>query len=492
VTILIVGQGGREHALLWRLRRDVPEAWFAFTGRNAGMQRHAEAVDVAPDDVEGVVALARSRRPDLTVIGPEAPLAAGLADALAAEGLAVFGPSRAASEIESSKSFAKSFMARHGIPTAAWRSFTDAAQADRWLAAGEGPVVVKASGLAAGKGALVCADRAEARAAADDMLRGGAFGNAGSEIVIEERLEGRELSVIALTDGSAVRPLLPARDHKRALDGDRGPNTGGMGAVAPVPDVGDDVLEDIRVRVLEPAVRGLAAEGRTFRGALYAGLMLTAEGPRVIEFNARFGDPETEVILPLLEGSLLDLLLACAWSGPRRMPPSAPGSRSRASTPVRGAPALIELEPRWRAAAACCVVAASAGYPERYERGLPIRFDDGAVEGDAGDGGRSVDRARDERRSNGDRGSPGPQSAGTGGRSWSVVFHAGTALRDGDVVTAGGRVLAVTGVGPDAGSARQAAYARLSRISFPGLHARRDIGVAAPVGAVREAAAGPS
>jgi phosphoribosylamine--glycine ligase len=460
VTILIVGHGGREHALLWRLRRDAPGAAFLFTGRNAGMERDAEAVDAAPDDVAAVVDLARRRAVDLTVVGPEAPLAAGLADAVAGAGLAVFGPSRAAAEIESSKSFAKSFMARHGIPTAAWRSFTDADEADRWLAAGEGPVVVKASGLAAGKGAVVCSGRPEARSTAEAMLRDGVFGEAGREIVVEERLEGRELSVIALTDGRTVRPLLPARDHKRALDGDRGANTGGMGAIAPVPDVEDDVLEDVRTRVLEPAVRGLTVEGRTFRGALYAGLILTPDGPRVIEFNARFGDPETEAILPLLEGSLLDLLRACAWTGGGGSSPAA-GAPEPAAGRLPGAPDLAELEPRWSSAAACCVVAASGGYPGPYEQNVPIQLGEDAAEGDgAALRGRGAPRGRHG--------------------SWSVVFHAGTARRDETIVTAGGRVLAVTGVGGDAAAAREAAYGRLARISFRGLHARRDIGLPRP------------
>jgi phosphoribosylamine--glycine ligase len=461
VTILIVGHGGREHALLWRLRRDVPGAAFLFTGRNAGMEGEAEAVDAAPDDVAAVVELARRRAADLTVVGPEAPLAAGLADGLAGAGLAVFGPSRAAAEIESSKSFAKSFMARHGIPTAAWRSFTDPDEADRWLAAGEGPLVVKASGLAAGKGAVVCSGRSEARSTAEAMLRDGAFGEAGREIVVEERLEGRELSVIALTDGRTVRPLLPARDHKRALDGDRGANTGGMGAIAPVPDVEGDVLEEVRTRVLEPAVRGLAAEGRTFRGALYAGLILTPDGPRVIEFNARFGDPETEAILPLLEGSLLDLLRACAWTGGRASSRAAARAPEPAAGRLPGAPDLAELEPRWSGSAACCVVAASGGYPGPFERGVPIQLGEDAAEGDgaAPPGGGALRERRG---------------------SWSVVFHAGTARCDGTIVTAGGRVLAVTGVGGDAAAAREAAYGRLARISFRGLHARRDIGLPLP------------
>ncbi len=440
MKILIVGNGGREHALLWRLRRDAPGADFFFTAGNAGMEELAQPAAVKPTDVLGLVSLARERDMDLTVVGPEGPLAAGIADAFAEAGLAVFGPRRAAAEIESSKAFAKAFMARHGIPTAPYRAFTDAEAADAWLRAGEGPIVVKASGLLGGKGALVCETRAEARAVARAMLREGAYGEAGREVVIEERLEGRELSVIALTDGTDVRILLPARDHKRALDGDRGPNTGGMGAIVPVPDVGADLLEEVRETVLEPAVRGLAAEGRTFRGALYAGLMLTPEGPSVVEFNARFGDPEAEAILPLLEGSLLDLLRACA------------------DPPARDV-RLAEVDLAWAAGAACCVVAASAGYPGSYEVGRPI---DLVHEGPP----RGSERA----------------AAATGARvpAGAVVFHAGTAREDGRLVTAGGRVLAVTGLGRDAQAARQAAYDRLRRISFEGMHVRTDIGLASP------------
>jgi phosphoribosylamine--glycine ligase len=380
--------------------------------------------------VPGLLELARERSIDLTVVGPEAPLAAGVVDAFVEAGLAVFGPRRAAAEIECSKAFAKAFMRRHGIPTAEFRTFTDAGAAEAYLKAGSGPVVVKASGLAGGKGAVVCESREEAAEVADAMLRRGSFGEAGREVVIEDRLEGPELSVIALTDGETVRPLLAARDHKRALDGDRGPNTGGMGAIAPVPGVPAALLEEVAERILRPAVRGLATEGRSFRGALYAGLILTREGPRVIEFNARFGDPETQALLPLLEGSLLDLLLACA-------------------EPRRTGASLDELDVGWREGAACCVVVTSAGYPDAYRSGLPI-----------------------------DLGEEPLAERSTGASA--IVFHAGTARRDGRLVTAGGRVLGVTGLGLDAASARGAAYQRLARISFEGMHYRTDIGLTPP------------
>jgi phosphoribosylamine--glycine ligase len=458
MRILIVGNGGREHALLWRLRRDAPGAEFFFTAGNAGMEEDARPIALAPGDVPGLLAFARERAVDLTVVGPEGPLAAGIADAFVGAGLPVFGPRRAAAEIESSKAFAKAFMARHGIPTAPFHTFTDATAADAWLSAGEGPIVVKASGLLGGKGAVVCETRAEARRVAAAMLREGAYGDAGREVVIEERLEGRELSVIALTDGVQVRFMLPARDHKRALDGDRGPNTGGMGAVAPVPDATAEVLEEVRERILLPTVRGLAAEGRPFRGALYAGVMLTPDGPSTIEFNARFGDPETEAILPLLSGSLLDLLRACAEPGPRDL-------------------RLSELEPAWEEAAACCVVAASGGYPGEYARGLPIELDgeaDGGAEGaGAGTG-------------------PRPSGRGESTEGRALVFHAGTARQGGRFVTAGGRVLAVTGLGADSGAARAAAYERLRRISFPGMHYRTDIGMTAAPASAAKASPAPA
>ncbi len=444
MKLLIVGNGGREHALLWRLRRDAPEAEIFFTAGNAGMEEDAQPVDLRPTDVLGLLTFASARAVDLTIVGPEAPLATGIADAFPEARLAVFGPGLAAAEIESSKAFAKAFMRRHGIPTADFRIFTDVDAADAYLRSGEGPIVVKASGLMGGKGVIVCETRDEAREVASAMLRTGAYGEAGREVVIEERLEGRELSVIALTDGTEVRLLPPARDHKRALDGDRGPNTGGMGAMAPVPDATAELLEEVRERILVPTVRGLAAEGRTFRGALYAGLMLTPEGPSVIEFNARFGDPETEVLLPLLAGSLLDLLRACAEPAPRD---------------VR----LAELGTAREEGAACCVVAASAGYPGDYERGLPIDLEVGtsatalATTPDAG---------------------PRLGANGEAVKSGAVVFHAGTAREGGRLVTAGGRVLAVTGLGPDAGCARAAAYDRLRRISFRGMHYRTDIGLA--------------
>jgi phosphoribosylamine--glycine ligase len=452
VKLLIVGDGGREHALLWKLRRDAPFAEIFFSGRNAGMEKLARSVDLSATDVPGLGELAERHAMDLTVVGPEAALAAGIVDHFRDRGLRIFGPTRLAAEVESSKAFAKAFMRRHAIPTAEFHCFTDYAAAAAFLAKGEGPIVVKASGLLGGKGAVVCKSRAEARDVAAAMLRDGSYSEAGREVVIEELLRGREVSVIALTDGQAFRLLLPARDHKRLLDGDEGPNTGGMGAIAPVEEFSTSELEEIGERIVTPALRGLAAEGRPFQGALYAGLMLTEAGPSVIEFNARFGDPETQAVLPLLDSSLLDLLVVCAQ-------PSSTAYRV----------SLAELVPRWRAGAACCVVVASAGYPGAYDRGAPI--DLGDDQPDRRGRGRAVQTD----------GSTPTDMTDDAGELEAIVFHAGTERADSRLVTSGGRVLGVTGIGADLEQARRAAYQRLDRISFAGMRYRRDIGVAAEI-----------
>ncbi|MBE3590915.1 MAG: phosphoribosylamine--glycine ligase [Firmicutes bacterium] len=411
MRFLVVGGGGREHALAWRLSEDGHEV--AVAPGNAGTRLMGLAhLDVRAEDVEGLVAQARRLRPDCVVIGPEAPLALGLADALRAAGLAVFGPDRAAARIETSKAWAKAFMARHGIPTAAGRAFTDAQEAERYAASLAGPAVVKAGGLAAGKGVFVCGDAREAAAAVRAVRR---LGEAGREIVIEERLEGRECSLIAVTDGRRVLPLAPARDHKRALDGDRGPNTGGMGAYSPLPDVTEAQVDAIRRRILEPAVAGLAAEGCPFRGALYAGLMLTAEGPKVLEFNARFGDPETQVLLPRLRGDFGALLAAAAHGELHR--------------------ARLAWDPAW----AVGVVVAAAGYPEAPRTGMPVA---------------------------------GLEAAAAAG---ALVFHAGTVLEGGRVLVRGGRVLTIVGLGPDVAAARERAYAACRAVGFEGAWYRNDI-----------------
>ena len=320
MKILVVGSGGREHALLWKLHRDHPENEYLFTGANAGMEAIGRSVDVSAADVEAVAELVASEDVGFTVVGPELPLTAGLADRLRADSRAVFGPGADGARLEGSKAFAKRLMASRGVPTARFGVFRDRAKAAAFARElGEG-CVVKASGLAAGKGAIVCASRAEADDALDACFLRREFGAAGDEVVVEELLEGEEVSLIALTDGTSLVPFLPSQDHKRALDGDEGPNTGGMGAYAPVSIADEDLVGRAIEDIFRPTLSGLAAEGIAFSGVLYAGLMLTADGPKVLEWNVRFGDPECQALLPLLESDLLELLLAASRAAGSRGP----------------------------------------------------------------------------------------------------------------------------------------------------------------------------
>ncbi|HEX2205518.1 MAG TPA: phosphoribosylamine--glycine ligase [Longimicrobium sp.] len=418
MKILIVGNGGREHALLWKLRRDAPEAEFFVTRANGGMEG-ATSLPLTPDEIAPLAAWVEQHGVDLTVVGPEAPLAAGIADHFSAHGLTVFGPGQAAAEIESSKAFAKGLMQRHGIPTAAFACFTDLAAAEDYVRAADHPLVVKASGLAAGKGVVVCDTTGEALAAVREMMAGTAFGGAGAEVVLEERMTGEELSVFALTDGRSVLPMLPAQDHKRVGEGETGPNTGGMGAYAPVSLATPALMETVTRDILLPTVAALEAEGRPFRGLLYAGLMLTPEGPKVVEFNCRFGDPETQVVLPLLRSSLLEPLLAIARGG-----------------------SIEGMTLDWESGAAATTVLASGGYPGDYAKGLPIDLPP------------DVETAEEV-----------------------IVFHAGTARDDaGRLVTSGGRVLAVTALAPTVAEAAARSRAAAERIGFEGRLFRRDIG----------------
>lgn len=418
MKILIIGNGGREHALLWKLRQDAPEAEFYITGGNGGTAGLATSLPLSPTDTAALAGWAEANAIDLTVVGPEAPLDLGIVDLFTRRGLAAFGPTRGAAAIESSKAYAKTLMTRAGVPTAAFRTFTDADAAERYIREHGAPIVVKASGLAAGKGAVVCGTVEEAVATARAMLAEAAFGEAGSQVVVEECMQGEELSVFALTDGENVLPMLPAQDYKRVGEGDTGPNTGGMGAYAPVSLVDDALLERIRREILIPTLAALRDDGRTFQGLLYAGLMLTADGPKVVEFNARFGDPETQALLPLLRSSLLEPILGIA----------------RGDTITTSA-----LE--WRQGAALTTVLASAGYPGRYETGAEITIP------------------------------PGLESDGD-----VVVYHAGTTLRDGRLLTSGGRVLAVTGVGATVEEAAARSRAAAEAIAFEGKQYRRDIG----------------
>ena len=418
LTLLVVGGGGREHALAWKLAQSTRVERVLVAPGNAGTAREprVENVSVVPEDIDGLVALARERSVHLTVVGPEAPLVAGIADRFEAEGLRLFGPSAAAARLEGSKAFTKTFLASHGIPTARHAEFTDPAAAAAHVRAHGAPIVVKADGLAAGKGVVVAQSEAEALAAVDEMLSGRAFGDAGRRIVVEEYLAGEEASFICVVGGGEAVPLASSQDHKTAGEGDTGPNTGGMGAYSPAPVVDEAVHERIMREIVRPTVAGMAAAGTPYTGFLYAGLMIDAAGaPRVIEFNCRFGDPEAQPVLLRLRSDLLDLLEAA----------------------IDGV--LARVRPEWDARVSLGVVMAAAGYPDSYAKGYPIA----GLDDDHPD---------------------------------TKVFHAGTAM-DGDcVVTSGGRVLCVCGLGDDVGEAQRLAYERVGTIGWNNAWHRRDIG----------------
>ena len=417
MRVLLVGGGGREHALAWKLAQSPRLGRLVAAPGNPGVARHAECVAVRDDEIDDLVALAKRESADLVVVGPELPLSLGLADRLRAAGLAVFGPSQAAARLESSKVFSKDLMARYGIPTARFKIFQDAAAARRFCREWGAPLVVKADGLAAGKGAIVCLTLDDADRAIRLCLEEGAFGSAGRTVVVEEFMEGEEASFFVVTDGTSALPFQAAQDHKTIFDGDRGPNTGGMGAYSPAPVM--DATTDRRVmdEIVTPTIAAMAKEGTPYAGVLYVGLMITKDGPRVVEFNCRFGDPECQAILPRLDEDILPVFDAVARG--------------------RGLPASL----RWRSESSVCVVLASRGYPAAPKVGDPISgLDDaGAL--------------------------PGVN-----------VFHAGTARRDGGLVTAGGRVLGVQALGPDIRSAVARAYEAVDRIRFDGMQWRSDIG----------------
>ncbi len=411
-----MGGGGREHALGWSLLRSPHVDTLVSAPGNPGLSRLGETIpDLPATDPAAVTEVAVGEAVDLVVIGPEAPLAAGVGDALHRAGVPVFGPTQRAARLEASKSFANDVMARAGVPTGAANVFTDPERVAAHLDAVRGPFVVKADGLAAGKGVLVTEDRAAAQAWAQRLL-GGDLGEAGAKVVVEEYLDGREVSVFAICDGTTLVPLEPARDYKRQLDGDEGPNTGGMGCFSPVPDLPDDLVGWTAANVMQPVLNTMAGDGTPFTGFLYAGLMLTDDGPKVLEFNVRLGDPETQVVLPRLDGDLFELLYAAAAGTLDDMPP-----------------------PGWHATAAVNVVLASEGYPEAPVTGRVIQGLDEAAGNDV------------------------------------LVFHAGT-RRDGDtLVTSGGRVLSVVGLGDDIAAARSRAYAAAHQIDFEGRQFRTDI-----------------
>jgi phosphoribosylamine--glycine ligase len=415
--VLVIGQGAREHAMVWKLKQSSGvEQVFAVPG-NAGISQLAECFDVKPE-AEPLLDLVDRKQIDLTVVGPEAPLMEGIVDEFEARGMKIFGPRRDAALLEGSKVFTKNLFKKYGIPTADFRSFSDIDEARDYLRERGTPIVVKADGLAAGKGVVVAADKETAFQALDTIMRDRAFGDAGREVVIEECLQGEEVSVFALCDGKTVVPMVAAQDHKRVFDGDRGPNTGGMGAYSPPPFYNQELHQRVMKEIMEPVVKAMAAEGRPYKGVLYAGLMLTADGPKVLEFNVRLGDPEAQVILPLMETDYLTVLEAVIDGKLDRTP--------------------ISFLPR----ASVCVVLASAGYPGRYETGHVI----------AGLEDVSPD---------------------------ILVFHAGTRRYGSQLVTDGGRVLSVVSTGDTVAQAIDRVYREIPRIRFEGMHYRRDIGARA-------------
>ncbi|MDO3378795.1 phosphoribosylamine--glycine ligase [Geoalkalibacter halelectricus] len=417
MKILVVGGGGREHALVWKIAQSplVAKIWCA--PGNPGIARYAECVAIGAEDIDGLLEFALENDIDLAVVGPEAPLTLGIVDRFRAAGLTIFGPSRAAARLEGSKGFSKDLMTKYGIPTAAYRRFSDRDAAVAYIRAQGAPIVVKADGLAAGKGVVVATSVEEAVAAVDNIMVEGVFGAAGAEVVIEEFMEGEEASFFVFTDGSNILPLASAQDHKRIFDGDQGPNTGGMGAYSPAPVVTDELYEKIVNKIVRPTIDGMAREGCPYAGILYVGLMIRNGKPRVVEYNARFGDPEAQPLLVRLKSDIVPVLLGCA----------------------RGEMRQRDLE--WHDKAAVCVVMASGGYPGTLDKGHPIS------------GLEDADRIED-----------------------LIVFHAGTTLKDGRVVNNGGRVLGVTGLGKTVAQAIDKAYEGVRVISWQGAQYRSDIG----------------
>ncbi|MCS7253007.1 MAG: phosphoribosylamine--glycine ligase [Armatimonadota bacterium] len=417
MKVLVVGSGGREHALVWKLKQSPHVKEVHCASGNAGIAKLAKCVDIDAEDIPSLVSYAEAEKIDLTIVGPEAPLAAGIVDEFERRGLRIFGPNKLAAEIESSKAFCKQLLRKYGIPTAQFEIFDDASEALKYVRSHGAPVVVKASGLAAGKGSIVCRSVEEAVDAVERIMIRREFGSSGDLIVVEEYLDGEEASVMVFTDGEAVKPMLPSQDHKPVFDDDTGPNTGGMGAYCPVPAIDEALFERIIETIIKPTVAAMAGEGRPYKGVLYAGLMLTVEGPKVLEYNCRFGDPETQAVLPLMDSDLVEIINAV----------------------IDGR--LNEAEVCSSRRCCVCVVMASGGYPGKYEKGKVIT---GVEDAEALDD--------------------------------VIVFHAGTAVKEGQLVTNGGRVLGVTALGDDFLSATKRAYDAVSRIWFDGMHYRRDIG----------------
>ncbi|MFS0726206.1 phosphoribosylamine--glycine ligase [Paenibacillus sp. 1P07SE] len=420
MRILVIGGGGREHAIVWALKKSEKVKELYCAPGNAGIAQLAECVPIPVSRFGDLIQFAVDHAIDLVVVGPDDPLAAGIVDAFEARGIPIFGPRQNAAEIEGSKIFMKELLRKYNIPTAKYETFTDYASASAYLAEQSAPIVIKADGLAAGKGVTVARTMEEAKQALEDMMVNKVFGESGSQVVIEECLEGQEMSILAFVDGEIVRPMVPAQDHKPVYDGDKGPNTGGMGTYTPLPHIPQAIVDEAIEKIVIPTAKAMVSEGRPFRGFLFAGLMITKNGPTTIEFNARMGDPETQVVLPRLKTDLVDIILA-AMNG-----------------------RLDQLEIEWSDEAAVCVILASEGYPASYPKGRVIT---GLDEAAAQEG--------------------------------IQIFHAGTSLDGDNFVTSGGRVLGVVGLGTDTAQARERAYKAAATIKFDGVHYRSDIGVKA-------------
>ena len=415
MRVLILGSGGREHALAWKIAQSPKVNKIYCAPGNAGTASVAENIDISPDNIQALLNFAMIKGIGLTVVGPEQPLVKGIADSFEESGLRVFGPSQRAAEIEGSKVFCKDLMKKYGIPTARYESFNSLDQV-KLFTKEEEPVVVKASGLASGKGVILCRNGKEARSAIQSIMQGKVFGNAGDQVVIEEFLTGQEVSLLAFTDGKTILPLESAQDHKAAFDDDKGPNTGGMGAYSPAPIFTDELKKKVVDEIMIPTVRAMAKEGRYYRGILYAGLMLTESGPKVLEFNARFGDPETQPIMMRIKNDIVPIFEAC----------------------IDGTLATQTLQ--WKPESTVCVVMAAKGYPGSYEKGNEIT-------------GLNLDENQQ-----------------------AMVFHAGTKLDNGKVLTNGGRVLGVTALGLNINQAIKNAYSVVDKIKWDGIHFRKDIG----------------
>lgn len=414
MRILVIGRGGREHAILWALKKSPKVTELFCAPGNGGISAIAQCVPIQEDEFEAISTFAVEQQIDLVMVAPDAPLVAGLVDHLEERGITAYGPRQNAAILEGSKVFTKELMKKYNVPTAAYESFDNYEQALAYVQREGAPIVIKADGLAAGKGVIVAQSLSEAEQALKEIMLDKVFGASGSSVVIEEFLQGQEMSLLSFVDGTTVKPMVPSQDHKQVFDNDQGPNTGGMGTYSPLPHIPDSVVQEALQTIVRPVAEAMVQEGRPFKGVLYAGLMLTDKGPKTIEFNARFGDPETQVLLPRLETDLLDIFQAT----------------------IDGT--LDQLDIVWNDDAAVCVILASPGYPASYPKGLPIT---------------GLDRVGEQ----------------------AIVFHAGTELKDGEIITSGGRVLGVVGRGRNIAEARNSAYAEADKIHFDGKHYRTDI-----------------